>query len=84
MKGTIFRINQKRGMIAVLTLNGDYSVFENISSDKFEVGDKVSWRNDTIMGFEQITNHSSNFTTGVFFQNHCVPKSNVSAQLLEK
>ena len=84
MKGTIFRINPKRGMIAILTQNGDYSVFENTSSEEFEIGDEVSWRNDTGMGFQKITNLTSNFTTEVCFENHWISKSNLSTQLLEK
>ena len=28
MKGTIFKINHRRGMVAILTENGDFSVFE--------------------------------------------------------
>ena len=83
MRGTISRINPRRGMFAIQTDSGDFSVFENIGNEEFEIGDEVSWRNDTGMGSEQLTNHTKNRTCDVYFQNHWVSKSNLGNQLLE-
>ena len=39
-------------MVAVQTENGDFSVFEILGSNDFEIGDEVSWANDTGLGGE--------------------------------
>jgi len=46
MKGEVCEINQSRGMVAVQTENGDFSVFELLGGDSIEIGDEVSWQDD--------------------------------------
>lgn len=82
MKGVIRHINLSRGMVAVLTEDGSYSVFELLGGESVEIEDIVSWMNDTGLGGEQITNHTQNERFEVFFQNHCVPPYQLRQQLL--
>lgn len=81
MKGIVHYINQQRGMVAVLTEQG-YSIFEIIGSDNIEVGDSVSWRDDTVLGGETLTNHTQGERYEVYFQNHHVHQSQLRQQLL--
>lgn len=82
MKGTVKFINPNRGMVAILTENGDYSVFELLSGDSVEVGDSVSWSDDTALGSEMLSNHSQRSRYEVYFQNHHVSPQNLKQQLL--
>jgi len=65
-----------------LTENGDYSVFELSGEDQIEVSDEVYWEHDTALGSERLKNVTKNLTFEVYFQNHCVSKSNLRQQLL--
>ena len=69
-------------MVAVLTENGDYSVFELLGGDHAGVGDVVSWQNATALGDELLTNHTQNSRFQIFFQNHHVSRSQLRQQLL--
>lgn len=82
MKGVIKHINSARGMVAVLTDDGSYSVFELLGGDSVEIGDVVSWNNDTGLGGEEITNHTQGERFEVFFQNHYVHPDQLRQQLL--
>ena len=82
MKGTIFEINENRGMVGVLTENGDFSIFELLSGDSVEKGDEVRWENDTGLGDEVITNLTQRESYEVYFQNHHVSKAQLRRQLL--
>ena len=82
MKAVVFDINWRRGMVAVLTENGDFSIFEMLGDDNFEKGDEVFWKNDTALGSEKIRNATKGETMEVFFQNHWVPKNQLRQQLL--
>lgn len=82
MKGTIKYINSQRGMVAVFTENGDFSVFELLGGDSVEAGDIVSWKNDTALGGELLTNHTQGERFEVYFQNHYVHATQLRQQLL--
>jgi hypothetical protein len=82
MKGIIKRINASRGMVAVFTEDGSYSVFELLGGDSVEIGDVVSWKNSTGLGGEKITNHSQGQQFEVYFQNHYVHPDQLRQQLL--
>ncbi|MGH2568658.1 MAG: hypothetical protein ACRDGA_09980 [Bacteroidota bacterium] len=84
MKGSIYKINRARQMIAVKTEDGSFSVFENINEADFELGDKITWRNNSGLGSESMNNLSKNHTVEVYFQNHHVTKDILSAQLREE
>lgn len=82
MKGTVHYINHQRGMVAVLTEEGSYSIFELMGGDTVEVGDQVSWQNDTALGSENLSNRTQGERYEVYFQNHYVPESQLREQLL--
>lgn len=82
MRGTIYAINQQRGMVAVQTENGDFSIFELLGADNVDVGDQVYWKNDTSLGSTILTNMTQSEKFEVFFQNHWVPKQQLRQQLL--
>ena len=81
MKGQVVEINQMRGMAAILTEDGDYSILEMLG-DEVESGDSISWQGSYPLGSETITNHTQGRTMSVYFQNHSVHKSQLRQQLL--
>lgn len=81
MKGTVYAINNRNGMIAAYTENGDYSVFEVLGSDIVELRDEVMWKDDTSLGSTKLSNLTTRQTFEVFFQNHWVSKDNLAQQL---
>ena len=81
MKGVVHFINQRRGMVAVLTEDG-YSIFELLGGDRVELGDSVSWQDDTALGSEILSNNTQDECYEVYFQNHHVHESQLRQQLL--
>jgi len=81
MKGEVVQLNQGRGMVAVLTEDGEYSIVE-LLGDEVEIGDQLQWRGDHPLGSEDIMNLTQRHPLSVYFQNHCVPKSQLKQQLL--
>ena len=69
-------------MVAVLTENGDYSIFELLSGDSVEVGEQVRWEDDTALGDELLFNLSQRSSFEVYFQNHHVSHAGLRQQLL--
>ena len=84
MKGVVTEINANRGMVAVRTNSGDFSIFEMLSSDEIEIHDEISWENDTGLGHEFVKNISKNTKFEVYFQNHHVTKNQLKDQLYYK
>lgn len=82
MKGTVHEINYRRGMVAILTDNGDFSIFELTSEEPLEIGDVVAWKEDTSLGHAKISNLTQNKQFEVYFQNHWVSKQQLKQQLL--
>jgi hypothetical protein len=82
MRGTIKYINPSQGMVAVLTEEGQYSIFELLCSDPVELGDVVSWNLATALGGEHVTNHTQGERYEVYFQNHDVQLLQLPLQLL--
>ncbi len=72
---TVYEINVAIGMVAVLTENGDFSVFEILGGDMVEIGDGVRWKDDTSLGSTVLTNISQGDVCEVYFQNHCSQKA---------
>lgn len=81
MTGYVAEINHGRGMVAIDTSHG-YSIFELMGGDEFEVGDEVSWVEDTVLGSAYVTNRTRNERCEVYFQNHWVSKGQLRQQLL--
>lgn len=82
MRGTISAINHNRGMVAVKTEDGDFSVFELLGGDSVELGDEVYWKDDTSLGSTKLQNITQGEVFGVFFQNHWIPENQLQQQLL--
>ena len=80
MKGTVQQINHVRGMVAVLTVEGEFSIVELLGDEL--VGDVVSWKGDTPLGGDVLVNHTRGETFDVFFQNHHVSPHQLRQQLL--
>jgi hypothetical protein len=81
MKGQVVHINFQRGMVAVLTEDGEYSIIE-LMGDEVEVGDALQWEGHYPLGGETIRNLTQGMPMHVFFQNHAVPKHQLREQLL--
>jgi hypothetical protein len=81
MSGTVTQVNPGRAMVAVRTDNADYSVFEVIGGEEFEIGDNVSWREDTPLGGHQVVNRRTGERADVYFQNHYMSAQQVLQQL---
>lgn len=52
MKGVIAHINESRGMVAVATGAGDFSILELMGGDSVAVDDVVRWSGDAPLGSE--------------------------------
>lgn len=72
IKGTIRYMNPSNGMVAVLTEDGAFSLFELLSGNA-EVGDPVSWAGDYPLGGDTVRNLAQSVRLDVFFENHDVP-----------
>jgi hypothetical protein len=84
MTGIIYDINPQRGMVAVQTENEDFSIFEIVSQDAIEIGQKVSWKETHPAASTIITNHTTGVRFRVLFQNHQVSKLKLDQQLLRE
>jgi len=80
--GIVYEINMTCGMVAVLTKNGDFSIFEMFGDDPVDKGDEVKWKDDTSLGSTDLINITQEETYEVYFQNHWVPKAQLKEQLL--
>jgi len=83
MKGTIMEINRTRGRVAVGSeKNSSFSVFEMLANTNFQVGDELSWQDESSFGKYQIKNITQNEYAEVLFQEHGISLSNLSKQML--
>lgn len=82
MKGTVCAINKQRGMVAIKTETDGFSIFELFGDDNFNLGDEISWSEDTPLGDCKVKNHTEDEFAEVYFQNHGVTEGNLRTQLL--
>lgn len=80
--GRVAALNPARGMVAIATEDGGYTIIELLSHFELEVGDEMTWANGYGLGSEDYTNTSKGETEEVFVQNHAVSRSSLRAQLL--
>ena len=80
MKGTVFRMNVNRDMIALKVDENDFTIIE-ASSDDFQLHDVVSWDAQEGLGSGEVYNESQGETVDVIFQNHNVLSSRLSRLL---
>lgn len=81
MKARVIEINIAKALVAVLTEEGDYSIFEMLSDDEFEKGDIVVWNSTIPLGDCMIKNHTQEVNMEVYFQNHHISASAVKDQM---
>lgn len=82
MKGKVYQINPRRGMVAVLTEEGHFTIIEIMGGYDIDIGDELTWENATGLGGEQYRNVTKDEMIEVFVQNHWVGKSELRKQLL--
>ena len=80
--GKVAATNPNRGMVAILTEDGGFTIIELTSGWDLEIGDVISWANGYGLGFEPYENLTQRTRAEVFVQNHDVSRSNLQAQLL--
>jgi len=80
--GTVAALNPHRGMVAIATTDGGYTIIELLSNFELELGDEVRWKDDFAMGHEIYTNVTKSVSEEVYVQNHGVTKANLHQQLL--
>lgn len=61
--------------------DGEYSVFELLGDDPVDIGDRVSWVNDTGFGSEPLTNRAQRQTCEVYVQYHHVSQDGLADAL---
>jgi hypothetical protein len=81
-RGTVYAINPRRGMVAIATPDNGFTIIELLGSYEVDVGDAISWDNDTGLGSETYRNETRNEAMDVFVQNHAVAASLLRQQLL--
>ena len=81
MTGTVTEINQRLGMVAVDTVEDGFTIIEMLS-EGIEVGDELSWADSHPLGSGTVRNATKGKSMSVFYQNHCVTKSQLRQQLL--
>ena len=69
MKATVVLVNQNRGMVAAMTEEGEYSIFELLGAYDVEIGDVVSCNDFSSMGGETYRNVTKNEDMDVYVQN---------------
>lgn len=72
----------RRGVVAVQTADGNFSVFELLGDDPVDLGDNVFWFQATPLGSTLLTTITQQRIFEVYFQNHEVPESQLKKQLL--
>jgi hypothetical protein len=82
MRGQVFAMNPRRGMVAIETEGHGFTIIELLSDDDIEIGDEMSWSDDTGLGSETYRNITKGTRMDVYVQNHWVSKNQLRQQLL--
>ena len=81
MNGTVRFINEKNGLVAVLTEDGDYSLLEPIDTGAFELEDAVFWVAHMPLGDVVVMNVTRERLCRVLLQDHGVAKQSLAKAL---
>lgn len=81
-KGKVAAANPNRGMVAIATEDGGFTIIELLSGWELEAGDVIAWENGYGLGSEIYKNLTKGTRAEVYVQNHDVSLSNLRAQLL--
>lgn len=81
MKGIVDCTNEQKGIVAVLTDDGDYSIVEPLGAGGFDLGDEVFWVEQLPLGEGVVRNLTRGGFCSVFFQDHSVTKQRLAKAL---
>ncbi|MEQ7347100.1 hypothetical protein ABQF09_00510 [Xanthomonas campestris pv. campestris] len=81
-RGMVAAANPNRGMVAIATEDGGFTIIELLSGWKLEAGDVIAWENGYGLGSEIYKNLTKGTRSEVYVQNHSVSKSDLRAHLL--
>ena len=79
--GKVAALNTSRGIAAIATEDGGYTIIELQSHWELASGDVIAWDNDYGLGSEIYKNVTKRTHAQVFVQNHDVSQSSLRAQL---
>ena len=80
--GKVAAINPKRGMVAIATEDGGFTIIELLSGWDLDAEDVITWENGYGLGHEMYENLTKGTRDEVFVQNHDVSLANLRSQLL--
>jgi len=82
VKGIVRYANRRAGLVAVLTLERSFTVFENLTG-KVSIGDLVSWTELHPKGVRTVSNLTHDTLMRVLFRHHRVRFAQLRALLDE-
>lgn len=82
MRGAVYAINPQGSMVAIDAGDNGYTIIELLDGSEIEIGDEISWANDTGLGSETYKNVTRGERFEVFVQNHFVSEDSLREQLL--
>lgn len=80
--GTVKIVNPRRGMVAIQTEDGGYTIIELLGHFEVRPGDQMAWENEYGLGSEVYANLTTGESQRVYVQNHDVPETLLRRQLL--
>jgi hypothetical protein len=80
--GTVAARNPKRGMVAIKTDDGGYTIIELLSDFELDIGDEMTWADGYALGHEVYKNVTKGTHEEVYVQNHDVNEAILRQQLL--
>ena len=80
--GRVAAMNLQRGMVAIATEDGDYTIIELTTDWELDIGDEVTWPDGYALGFETYQNLTRQTRCEVIVQSHDVSRSFLEQQLL--
>jgi hypothetical protein len=81
MKGVITHINEPKGRVAVVTDEGDFSVFELAGCAPAALNDIVCWEGEAPIGAAPVVNETRRERFEVLFHHHHVDCTQLRRQL---
>ena len=82
MRASIYKLNPANGYAAAdPDANGQYFSIIDLQAGSAALGDEVSWEGEYPLGPAKLTNHRTNETFDVIFENHDVSKEHLLLQL---
>jgi hypothetical protein len=80
MTGTVHTINRRRGLVAIKTDAGAFTIVEMTGSDPISLGDRIEWHTEE-PGVASFFNQTKAIRFAVNVHAHSVPESRVRQRL---